>query len=293
LWDFRPHQIAVKRRAMSVETDPFTPPLQQDLVVAPVARLLRPLVRLLIRAGITFPALCDLLRELYVAVAETEFLLEDGKPQTDSRVSLLTGVHRKEVHRLRQAGAPVHNVPQAVSWSSQIIARWLGDPAYAKGGVPRPLPRSSADPNEPSFETLVASVTRDVRPRAVLDQWLDQKLIRVDANDCIALQEKAYLPSPGGAEQLYYFGRNVHDHVAAAVANISGGDLRFFERALHYDRLSSTATEQLFKRASDKAMDVLVDLNQEALKAADADKGGDWRWTLGVYVYRESVKKGS
>jgi hypothetical protein len=278
---------------MSTDTDPFVPPLQQELIVAPVARLLRPLVRLLIRAGITFPALCDLLRELYVAVAETEFLLEDGKAQTDSRVALLTGIHRKEVHRLREAGAPVHDVPHALSWSSQIIARWIGDPAYAKGGVPRPLPRSSAEPNEPSFEALVTSVTRDVRPRAVLDEWLNQKLVSIDANDCIALQERAYLPTPGSAEQLYYFGRNIHDHVAAAVANISGGDARYFERALHYDRLSMTATEQLFTNANAKAMEVLVDLNQQALKAADGDKGGDWRWTLGVYVYRENVKKGS
>jgi len=278
---------------MSTETDPFVPPLQQDVVVTPVARLLRPLVRLLIRAGITFPAISDLLRELYVAVAETEFLLDDGKPQTDSRVSLLTGIHRKEVHRLREAGAPIHNVPQALSWGSQIIARWTGDPAYAKGGVPRPLPRNSVESSDRSFETLVASVTRDVRPRAVLDEWLNQKLVRIDADDFVILQERAYLPRPGGAEQLYYFGRNVHDHVAAAVANISGGDPRFFERALHYDGLSVAATEQLFSMANERAMDVLVDLNQEALKTADNDKGGDWRWTLGVYVYRENTKEGS
>ena len=40
------------------------------------------------------------LRELYVNVAEHDFALE-GKEQTDSRVSLLTGIHRKEVARLR------------------------------------------------------------------------------------------------------------------------------------------------------------------------------------------------
>ena len=73
---------------------------------APLARLLRPLVRLCIRSGMTFPALAQLLRELFVNVAEHDFALE-GKEQTDSRVSLLTGIHRKEVARLRGAGAPV------------------------------------------------------------------------------------------------------------------------------------------------------------------------------------------
>lgn len=71
---------------------------------APLARLLRPLVRLCIRSGMTFPALAQLLRELFVNVAEHDFALE-GKEQTDSRVSLLTGIHRKEVARLRGAGA--------------------------------------------------------------------------------------------------------------------------------------------------------------------------------------------
>src|SRR3954462_7097701 len=91
---------------------------------APLARLLRPLVRLCIRSGTTFPALAQLLRELYVNVAEHDFGLQ-GKEQTDSRVSLLTGIHRKEVSRLRGAGAPVATVPASVSRTSSIVSRWL------------------------------------------------------------------------------------------------------------------------------------------------------------------------
>ncbi|WP_204350412.1 DUF6502 family protein, partial [Klebsiella pneumoniae] len=71
-------------------------------------------------------ALTNLLRELYVNVAEYDFALP-GKEQTDSRVSLLTGIHRKEVRRLRGAGAPVSAVPATVSRTSRIIARWIAD----------------------------------------------------------------------------------------------------------------------------------------------------------------------
>ena len=126
----------------------------------PLARLLRPLVRLCIRAGMTFPALCQLLRELYVNVAEHDFALS-GKEQTDSRVSLLTGIHRKEVSRLRGAGAPVNAVPASVSRTGAIIARWLASPRYCDAaGAPAPLPRTG-DAGQPSFEELVASVTRE------------------------------------------------------------------------------------------------------------------------------------
>src|SRR4051794_27352206 len=132
---------------------------QQPIVTAslraPLARLLRPLVRLCIRGGLTFPALAQLLRELFVNVAEHDFALE-GKEQTDSRVSLLTGIHRKEVARLRGAGAPVNETPATLSLTSAIMARWLAAPEFTDAtGDPLPLSRMAGD-DTPSFEALVS-----------------------------------------------------------------------------------------------------------------------------------------
>ena len=253
---------------------------------APLARLLRPLVRLLVRAGVTFPALCDLLRELYVNVAEYDFALS-GKEQTDSRVSLLTGIHRKEVRRLRGAGAPVSAVPATVSRTSRIIARWLADPAFTdEAGHPRPLPRT-AEAGHPSFEALVASVTKDVRPRAVLDEWLDRGLVAEVAGGRLTLAEAAYVPGGGSDQQLYYFGRNLHDHVAAAVTNVLEPKPRFLERAVHYDGLSPALARHLESRARELAMEALQAANREAHAACADDAGGTARWNFGVYVYAE------
>ena len=256
---------------------------------APLARLLRPLVRLLVARGITFPALTDLLRELYVNVAEYDFALA-GKEQTDSRVSLLTGIHRKEVRRLRGAGAPVSAVPAVVSRTSRIIARWIADPAFTDPqGHPLPLPRTAE--GGASFESLVSGVTRDLRPRAVLDEWLDRGLAVTDAQDRIVLAEAAYVPRGDGAEgpQLYYFGRNLHDHIAASVANIVGEAPRFLERAVHYDGLSEALAAKLEARAREIAMEALQQANREAHAACASDPGGDHRWNFGLYVYTEAA----
>ncbi len=255
---------------------------------APLARLLRPLVRLLVARGITFPSLTDLLREIYVNVAEYDFTLP-GKEQTDSRVSLLTGIHRKEVRRLRGAGAPVSAVPATLSRTSRIVARWIADPAFTgRDGQPLPLPRT-AEAGHPSFEGLVAGVTRDVRPRAVLDEWLDRGLVFADGQDRIVLAESAYIPrADGNAEaQLYYFGRNLHDHVAAAATNIMAPNPRFMDRAVHYDGLSEELATKLELRARELAMEALAQANREAHAACDSDPGGPHRWNFGVYVYRE------
>ncbi len=254
----------------------------------PLARLLRPLVRLFIRCGITFPSLCDLLREVYVNVAEHECALP-GKVQTDSRVSLLTGIHRKEVARLRGAGAPVSNVPAAVSRTSRIFARWLSAPEYTdSAGQPLPLART-AEEGQASFESLVVSVTRDVRPRAVLDEWVDRRLVELDAVGRVVLTEAAFVPAGGSDQQLYYFGRNLHDHVAAAVANVLGDGASFLERAVHYDGLSQELAEALEKRSRDLATDALRVLNREANQACETDPGGSWRWNCGIYIYREEA----
>lgn len=269
-------------------SEPARAPLDAARLQAPLARLLRPLVRLLVRSGVTFPVVTELLRELYVNVAEYDFPLE-GKDQTDSRVSLLTGIHRKEVRRLRGAGAPVNAVPAALSQTSRILARWLAAPAYLdEAGRPLPL-RRTGEGTEPSFEALVASVTRDVRPRAVLDEWVDRGIVAIDEADRIVLQEAAFVPRAGDDQQLYYLGRNLHDHIAAAVANVEGSAPRFLERAVHYDALSEELAATLEARSREIAMDALQTANREAHAACDGDRPGQWRWNFGVYVYSERM----
>lgn len=254
----------------------------------PVARLLRPLVRLFVRSGITFPVIVDLLRELYVNVAEREFTLP-GKEQTDSRVSLLTGIHRKEVRRLRGAGAPVAEVPTGLSRTSAILARWLAAPDYTDAeGNPLPLPRSSEAPG-PSFDALVSSVTKDVRPRAVLDEWLDRRIVAIDAENRVSLLEAAFLPRGGDDQQLYYFGRNLHDHIAAAVSNVTAQAPAFLERAVHYDGLSEEVARRLEKRSRALAKTALQNANRDAYVASEREPGGNWRWSFGIYVFSEEV----
>ncbi|MCR0981966.1 DUF6502 family protein [Roseomonas populi] len=268
---------------------PSPPPAES--LLRPIRRLLRPLVRLTIRAGLTFPVLADLLRGLYVEVAAS--MAEDARGRTDSRLSLLTGVHRKELRRLRETPRETEEVPAVVTLASQVIARWLGLPGYADAeGRPLPLPRS-APPGEPSFDTLVASVTTDVRPRAVLDGWLEQGLVASGPDERLRLNVAAYLPSEDLEGRLFYFARNLHDHMAAAGANISsGGAPPFFDRSLHYDRLRPEAAARLEEAGREGAQRLLLEMNRLALsllEEGEAEPGTPTRRVnLGIYLYAEN-----
>jgi hypothetical protein len=227
------------------------------------------------RSGITFPVFVDLLRDLYVDVA-VHALLTDERARTDSRISLMTGIHRKEIRRSRGIEAKPSQAPAVVTVTSQIIARWLAAPWANAEGAPRPLPRTATD-DAPSFERLVGSVTTDVRPRAVLDDLLDQGIVTIGEHD----------------EQLFYFARNLHDHIAAAAANVAGAvPAPYFDRSVHYDRLTEEAANRIEAASRVAAQDLLVRINR--LAAAEADQIApdaapqpQRRINFGIYIYIE------
>jgi len=257
--------------------------------------LLRPLVRLLMQGGVTFPALAELLRRLYVEVAVTDLLAGQGA-STDSRVSLLTGIHRKEIRRLRTKPESSAESPASLGIASEVVARWAGSPRYAGAdGTPLVLPRAGGSAAGPSFDALVATVTTDIRPRAVLDELLSHGIAVLDAEDRVRLNSAAFVPKPGHDEQLFYFARNTRDHLAAAAANLLAPDAaRFLDRSVHYDRLSGATAARLEADGRERAMQMLIEFNRLALELSDADDraasaeapaGHRRRVNLGVYLY--------
>lgn len=266
-----------------------TAPFSEDALQRTLTRLLRPLVRLSLACGLTFPAFSALVRRLFIDVAEKGFTIA-GKPQTDSRISLITGVHRKDVSRLRAGELPMPVLPPPVSRTSRIVARWLADPRYCDAaGLPRPLPRSAPE-GEPSFETLVGDVTRDLRARAVLDEWRDRGIAVLDAEDRVHLSAAAIVPEAGDAALRHYFTRNLHDHAAAAVENMLSEKPPFLERAVHYNNLSPALAARLEALSREEAMQMLLRLNRAANAAVETDEGGEARWTTGVYVFRSDAE---
>jgi hypothetical protein len=272
-------------------------PIPPASLLKATRRLMRPLVRLMMQNGLTFPVFADTLRRLYVEIAVNDVLTQP-KARSDSRISFLTGVHRKEIRRLREMPTDIAEPPDIVTLASQIVARWVGHAPFAgSDGHPLALRRSSSDEttSQPSFDKLVESVTTDIRPRAVLDDLLGHGVVFMDADDCVRLNAEAFIPQPGREEQLFYFARNLHDHVAAAVANISAAEVPpFLDRSVHYDRLTPAQVETLREYARAAAMRVLLDVNRLAQELTEAAPGSDAvqsrRINFGVYVFDEDVQ---
>ncbi len=264
-----------------------------ERLIRAVRHVLHPLVRLLLAQGLTYPWLSDMLKGIFVDVADRDFQLA-GKRQTDSRVSLLTGVHRKDVRRLRdEDGDRSSRMPPAVSLGSQLVARWVTTPRYLdEEGMPIPLARLASQGGELSFEALVATVSKDIRARAVLDEWMRLGVALLDADDRVILNSEAFVPARGFDEKVFYFGQNVHDHVSTAVDNVIGVEPAQLERSVHYDTLTPQSVAELERLAGRLGMQALKSLNRRAaeLAARDAeDPAAVERMNFGVYFHREPM----
>ena len=259
-----------------------------NIVIQAIRGVLRPLVRFMLAQGLTYTILVDLLKSIYVEVALNEFKLEK-KRQTDSRISLLTGVHRKDVKRLSEmieADAPP---PENVTLGAQLVAKWVGQAPYVDTqGRPIPLARGAKDGGERSFEALVASVSKDIRSRAILDEWMRLGVVHMDNNDCVCLDTEAFVPKQGFEEKAYYFQHNLHDHIAASVHNMLELGPPFAERSVYYGTLTKASVAELVSLGEVLGMQALQTVNRRALileKKDAKNPDANQRINFGIYLY--------
>ena len=251
--------------------------------------LVRPLVRALIAQGVTAQALYQIVKRTYVEVAEEE-LVKSGEKATDSRINVLTGVHRRDIRAFREAiDKSKTDDRRKVTMIASVLGRWLGDPGTTdQDGHPLPIPRTNDE--GPSFDGLVHDVSRDIRPRTVLDELTRQGLAEVDSDGLIHLKAEAFFGPADLDQRVHFFAANVGDHIAAAADNLLSEEPPFMERAVFYNHLRSQSVDDIEARARKRATTLLVDLNRMAHQKQEEDMkdpDGTHRFRFGVFFYRE------
>jgi hypothetical protein len=262
----------------------------------PLARalgvLLRPLVRLVLRRGMAFGELAEIVKRAYVDVAQSE-LAVPGKRPTISRIAVLTGLTRKEVSRLLAAPAEATEGSdrRRINRAARVLAGWVRDPEFHDGrGAPASLPFDAAD--APSIGALVRRHGADVPARAVLDELLRVGAVRELKDGRFRPVQRAYVPQADDAEKLAILGTDVADLVAAIDHNLSAsGAEPFFQRKVAYDNLPLDFLPALRERVRVQAQELLEQLDDEMaqhdhdLNPAQGPAGH--RAMVGIYYYEE------
>lgn len=262
------------------------------LLLTAATKLMEPLARLLVANGVTYTMFAQALKRVFLSAAESE-LKADGKRITDSALSLLSGVHRKDVRVLT---APEPPVRRAVTIASQVTMAWTTQPEYLDDdGRPRALPLRSADPSEPSFERLSQGISKDFHSRSVLDELV--RLGVAQEHDGLAQLSLAegFLPAADLHEVARYLSANVGDHIAAAATNFTAAHkgLRspYLEFALWGDELSAESIARLQMLAQQQWLGALKKVRNTAEALSEQDRtlpaASTHRFRFGVYFYHQ------
>ncbi|WP_051078255.1 DUF6502 family protein [Leeia oryzae] len=283
---------------------PDEPPRPPSRMLRAAAWALRPLVKLLLHRGVGYPEFAEQLKAVFVDVAAKEFPIP-GKRDTDSRISVLTGIYRRDIKRIRQALATDQDTETSISdvkaseemsLSARVVGLWTGLPGFTDAhGVPKPIARLASKGGEISFEALVKQVNRDTHARTLLDEWVRVGAASIDEHNDVHLHLDAFLSGKSLDEKAYYLQHNAYDHLAALTHNLTGETPVMLERCVIYRGLTESSIAELAELARSKGMQALHQVNQRAieLKAQDSgQKEARYRFNFGAYFFHEATKKG-
>lgn len=272
-------------------------PTSADALLDESVAMLTPLVRLLVASGVTYPQFTAALKAIFLRAAHAE--LESSKKRvTDSAVSLLSGVHRKDVRALTSDGVlRAQGVDRMQSLPDEIFTRWTNDPNYLDvDGLPRVLPMRGRTADEASFEQLTQSVSRDFHPRSILDELVRLGLADVQA-DTVRLRAYTYVPHEDFERTVRYVRANIANHLAAASGNLqavrNGAPGPFLEQSLYADELSEESVKELHRLARriwESALRRMFALANERARIDEQGAPGSqvMRLRFGTFFYSET-----
>ena len=264
-------------------------------LMAALSRILRALVRLLLKHGVSFQAFSDLAKRAYVHSAREDFAIPGRKPTT-SRIAVITGLTRKEIQKLGEGEtASDAEALERYNRAARVVSGWVRDKDFCDtDGEPLALPQEGP---EISFTEIVRRHSGDMPPRAVLDELLRVGAVERTDDETIRLVTHAYIPRTSDSDKLAILGADVSDLIHTIDHNLTSSEQPRFQRKLMYDNLPVEAVEK-FRELSAARAQGLMEYLDSWLSQNDRDVNpvsegtGRKRAGLGIFYFEEDLDSG-
>ncbi len=261
-----------------------------------IRRIFKPLVRILLRNGISFSQFAEMAKRVYVEVATEEFTIP-GKRQTTSRVATITGLTRKEVQRTNNTAESEGESERLARYNraARVITAWATQQDYLDAaGEPLIL---SLNGQHPSFTSLVKTASGDITARTILDELVHVGAVARLEDGGLQLLTRAYIPDGDDAEKIAILGTDVADLIATIDHNLRADKQHaYFQRKVCYNNLPEEVMEELRAVIVSKAQAALEEMNAE-MNPCDRDSNpkqrgsGQVRAGLGIYYFEHRDKR--
>lgn len=166
----------------------------REQTLASFPKLLKPIIRILLRSGIDFKQFVNLTRKLYVDVASEDYGI-GGRPTNTSRISVLTGIGRASVTKIRKE----NNIKKPESYiketnqASKVLHAWHNEELYTNDtGEPKTLPIDSYD--DINLTTLVNKHRGDIPEKVLLKELISSRSVEMINSTHVQVTNKTFIP---------------------------------------------------------------------------------------------------
>jgi hypothetical protein len=262
-------------------------------LLAAYSKLLRPLIRILLRHGVTYAELSEVVKTVYVATAAHEFRVP-GKKMSKARIAIVTGLTRKEVQRISEIDNKEKNgLKTNLSRIGRVLSGWHTDPDFTGPyGMPLELRYDSEVAADATFVRLVQRYSGDMTPRAMLDELLRVGAVVETEQSWFKVVRREYVPHTLAPDFLERVGRGVHNFVHTIEMNMqkAGPGKGRFERTVRPDSGLKIENLPLFDQyVRQKSQALLEDIDNWLTKLERPNKN-DTTVQTGVGIYHFVVE---
>lgn len=190
--------------------------------------VLRPLVSMLLKCGMTFKEFSDISKSVFVESASADYGI-DGRPTNVSRVSILTGISRKEVKRQREILESTEvPVTRKINDATRVLSGWHQDSQFLDEDQ-EPLALAKTGQGA-TFVNLCDKYGGDVPPTTMLKELLNTECVEQLEDGSLRVLKRYYQPAIRDDENLLFAVDRIRDVIATMDNNVfpkEGGALRF------------------------------------------------------------------
>jgi hypothetical protein len=263
-----------------------------NVFITGIVKMMRPIVRLLIKYNITYDTISHIIRKLYAEEAKEELVIP-GKKISMSRISVVTGIPRKEVQKyLDTPFEEEDNIHQNQNRASRVVTGWMTDKDYQDSEnktVEIPLDGTI------SFDALVKKYSGGVPTKAVYDELSRVKAITKAESGLIALQGFGYAISKEDKDTFLIVSENVSDLMKTILHNLSNEpSTSRLQLRVAANNLPAEIVDELRKLCTKEGRETLVSLGG-SLQKYDRDHNdtvfgtGQFRAGVGIYFFQDDL----
>ncbi len=233
--------------------------LSRESALSAVQTLLGPLASFVLKCGLSYREFAALAKTAFVAAATNDYGIQ-GRPTNISRVSLLTGIARKEVKRQRDTlkETRVFAEPDKTTDATRVLSGWHQDKDFSdKHSTPRDLKLSE-------FEELCRRYCSDIPPSAIAKELKRVGAVVAKKDGRLKAMSRYYMPVQTDAEWIMNAGHYIADLSDTINYNMEAGDNR-------PTRFAGRATEtRIAKESVAEFREFMEQAGQEFLESVDA-----------------------